>query len=224
MLVSDRDVRGVAPGYNRAMIRCPICGTSKFLPGETQCLRDRREAVGREDKCEIDEPTRSIVLQCSERLKDYDVTVTQQADGGLILDFQNPDSEHLLDDGALRWVVLLLWDNEVPPEQIRRLRLDEPQQIDAVIRHGSDSLRDGTGELTQAFRSFVRDVFQSRTGDRSHRLDAEAALRKDFKALVDAMDDSNWDDTDKRVYEIIRRFDDYEELPIWSQVLEAIAE
>lgn len=206
------------------MIRCPICGTSDFSSAGTQCLRDRREAVSREEKCEIDAPTRGIVLQYSERLKDYDVTVTQQPDGGLILVFQNPDFENLVDDETLRGVVLLLWDNEVPRKQIRRLRLDEPEQIDAVIRHGIDSLRDGTGELTQAFRSYVRDVFQGRTGDRSHRLDAEAALRKDFKALVEAMDDSNWDDTDKRVYEIIRRFNDHEELPIWSQVLEAIAE
>jgi hypothetical protein len=205
------------------MNRCPICGTTDFPPQKTECLRDRREAVSRGEKCEINEATRGIVLQCSERLKDYDVTVTQQPDGELILDFQNPDFENLLDDETLRGVVLLLWDKEVPPDQIRRLRLDEPERVNGVIRDGIDSLRNGTGKLTQEFRSHVLRWFQVEEGDMAERLNALAALQREFEALaVAASDKEISDETDQRVFEFLERYED-QQLPLWSRIPRAIA-
>jgi len=175
--------------------------------------------VDREERCEIDEPTRVKVLEHSDRLKDYDVTVKPQQDGGLSLDF-----EGLLDDAPLREVVLLLWDNDVPPEQILRLRLDEPELIDGLIREGIDLLRHGTGKLTQEFRSHVLHSYQANEGDIAQRASAEAALQQEFEALVVATNDKdeNWDETDKRVYKFMKRIED-QRLPLWAQIPRAIA-
>jgi hypothetical protein len=161
--------------------------------------------VDREERCDIDEHTRATIVQYSERLKDYDVAV-KELDGGLVLDFDEP-----LDLASLREIVLLLWDNGVRKEQILLLRLDEPDQITQIIREGIDSLEHGTGKLTQAYRSYRRNWALFRRGTTPQRLSARNALGGDLKAMMEAMEDKeNWDETDRRVSEILDRLDDQE--------------
>jgi len=200
------------------MIRCPICGTSDFPQGQTECVhRHHREGVDREVECEVDAVALAIVLRLSHRLKDYDVSVKQQ-DGRLILDFDD------LDDASLREIVLLLWDNEVPREQIHRLRLDEPEEVSAIVSDGIRLLRTGRGTLTQEFRSHVTHLFETEEGDHAQRASADAALHAEFDVLIAAIatEDENWDETDRRVFEFMRRFPEPQRLPLWALIPRAI--
>lgn len=71
-----------------------------------------------------------------------------------------------------------------------------------------------SGKLTHAFRSYVRNLRLLKRGSRPEQIAARKALHDDLDALLDGLDDEpNWDETDRKVYEILVKYED-QDLPV----------
>lgn len=124
------------------MLRCVKCGCSRLNSEKVGCVLCGGSPSLRTERCHINEDTKTILLAHAEELKTFDVTLeveehkTLQKGVGPWLEaaafvLAAADS---LDHGVLRKLVVFLRDKKIAEDQIRRLRLDEPEKILAYYR------------------------------------------------------------------------------------------
>jgi len=202
------------------MIQCVSCGSSQLDAQGVGCAHCGGSPADRSEQCHINEYTRATILQHAERLRTFGITLKElqlfakvaganTPSVGLALDFSEP-----LDPATLRSLVLFLFDRGIRKQQIFRLRLGEPEEVSRTIDEGVSSLRQGEGKLTKAFRLYVRNLRLLKRGSRPEQIEARKALQEDLNRLLDGLDDEpNWDDADRRVYEILVMYED-QELPV----------
>jgi hypothetical protein len=120
------------------MLRCIVCGCSRWDPKGYKCALCSGSHGPRSEKCHITEDTKSKLVAHAEELKTFGVTLEKQsileksADGLAIFGVALALADSL-NAGVLRKLVLYLRDLAIPKEEILRLRLDEPEQVLEVL-------------------------------------------------------------------------------------------
>jgi hypothetical protein len=120
------------------MIRCVVCGCSRLDSEGCGCVLCGGSPALRTEQCHITEDTKAKLLAHAEELKAFGVILEEprthrKVVGGLEafgIALAVADS---LNSGVLHKLVLYLRDIGIPKEQILRLRLDEPEQVSAVL-------------------------------------------------------------------------------------------
>lgn len=116
------------------MVRYVVCGSPRFALGGPECVL----CGGSPEQCHITEETKGKLLTHAKDLTVLGVTIGEQGPhrkvvGGSVafgIALAITDS---LDSGFLQKLVAYLRDIGIPKEQILRLRLDEPEQVSAVL-------------------------------------------------------------------------------------------
>ena len=121
------------------MIRCVVCGCSRFDSEWVKCALCGGSPALRTGRCHITEDTKAKLLAHAEELKTFGVTleehtILEKGVGGLEafgIALAVADS---LTSGVLHKLILYLRDIAIRDEEILRLRLDEPEQVSDVLR------------------------------------------------------------------------------------------
>lgn len=116
------------------MIRVVVCGCSRSDSDGFRCVLCGGSPV----QCDITEETKAKLLEHAEELKVFGVTLGEPRThqkvvcglGAFGIALAIADS---LDSGVLHKLIVHLRDIGIPKEQILRLRLDEPEQVSAVL-------------------------------------------------------------------------------------------
>lgn len=129
--------------YTAAMFRCLACGCSRFDQTGIGCGLCGKAMGLRSEECYVSEDTRSKLLAHSEGLTRWGIaldevqTVSKSADtkmaaAALVLSLA--DSLH---HGVLHDLVRYLHDELlIPRDEILRLRLSEPEEVDQILNNG----------------------------------------------------------------------------------------
>ena len=130
------------------MLRCLLCGCSRFDPQGYKCALCGVALGDRDEQCYVTEDTKTKLMAHAEELKVFGVALEQQdvikksatsdAAGYLALALAVAES---LNSGVLRKLVLYLRRVEIPKDEILRLRLDEPDVITGIFT--SEKSNDG---------------------------------------------------------------------------------
>jgi hypothetical protein len=121
------------------MLRCLECGCSRFDGRGMGCALCGKSHGPRWERCYITAETQSTLLAHADDLQQFGVTLTEdrplQKDVGTIVNvirlvLQIADS---LDKGVLRKLILYLHELGISRNEILRLRLDEPEEVDKLF-------------------------------------------------------------------------------------------
>ncbi len=121
------------------MLRCLECGCSRFDERGVGCALCGSSHGPRREHCYITEQTQETLLAHAEDLQEFGVVPTQekllQKDAGTAvgvvgLVLAAADS---LDKGVLRKLVLYLHQLALSRNEILRLRLSEPEDVDEIL-------------------------------------------------------------------------------------------
>lgn len=121
------------------MVRCVICGSSRFDSQGLGCARCGAAHGPRWEQVHVNAETKAKLLTHAAELKEFGVTLEEQqllqkdagtTLGAIGLALAVVESIH---PHALRDLILFLRDIAIPEEQILRLRLDEPENISQIL-------------------------------------------------------------------------------------------
>ncbi len=120
------------------MIRCVVCGCSRLDSEASGCVLCGGSPARRTEQCHVTEDTKVKLLAHAEELKAFGVTLEEQRNHRKVVGALETFGIALavadsLNSGVLHKLVLYLRDIGIPKEQILRLRLDEPEQVSAVL-------------------------------------------------------------------------------------------
>ena len=137
------------------MIRCVLCGCSRFDAQGAGCARCGGSPASRSEAVHVNADTKAKLLKHADDLEGFGVTVKQgfgatierrgglrKGDLGLITIHKGDIALFLavaesLHPHMLRDLVVFLWKRlHIPEEEIIRLRLEEPERISEQL-HGS---------------------------------------------------------------------------------------
>lgn len=126
-----------------AMLRCLECGCSRFDAHGVGCALCGKSHGPRWERCYISAETQRTLLAHADDLEQFGVTLTEgrplQKDFGTIVSvirlvLQVADS---LDRGVLRKLVLYLHELGIARNEILRLRLAEPEEVDKIFNENN---------------------------------------------------------------------------------------
>jgi hypothetical protein len=125
------------------MLRCLECGCSRFDAHGMGCAMCGTSHGPRSERCYIGVETERTLLAHADDLRQFGVTLTEdrplQKDVGTTVNvirlvIQIADS---LDHGVLRKLILYLHELAICRNEILRLRLAEPEEVDQIISEKS---------------------------------------------------------------------------------------
>lgn len=123
------------------MLRCVECGCSRFDARGIGCALCGKAHGPRSERCYITEETQRTLLAHENTLQQFGVTLREERQlqkdagttmGAIALVLAVAES---LDDGILRKLVLYLHEQGVSRNEILRLRLSEPEDVDTILNN-----------------------------------------------------------------------------------------
>lgn len=121
------------------MLRCLVCGCSRFDPKGYKCALCGGAHGVRSEQCYVTDDTKAKLRAQAEELRNFGVALEEREvlhkGAGDVATYVGlalavADS---LNSGVLRKLVMLLWKVGIPKDEILRLRLDEPEAISEIL-------------------------------------------------------------------------------------------